>query len=89
MADRDSSTRLWLVYSGLRMALFLGVAAAIWVITQLNGFPLLLLALLVSSIASLFLLRPQREALVAAQERRAEARAAEKAALRARLDETS
>jgi UPF0716 family protein affecting phage T7 exclusion len=89
VADRDSSTRLWLVYSGLRMALFLGVAAAIWVITQLNGFPLLLLALLVSSIASLFLLRPQREALVAAQERRAEARAAEKAALRARLDETS
>lgn len=89
MDDRDpSTTRLWLVYTGLRLAVFVGVAAAIYLVTRINGFPLLLLALLVSSIASLFLLRRQRDALVLAQERRAEQRAHDKAQLRAELDES-
>ncbi|MCA1710189.1 MAG: DUF4229 domain-containing protein [Actinobacteria bacterium] len=87
MTDPDSPRRLWLAYTGLRLAVFLGVAAAVYLVSGLNGFPLLLVALLVSSIASLFLLRSQREALVVAQERRAQSRAADKAALRARLDE--
>jgi hypothetical protein len=85
--DRDSTVRLWLVYTGLRLAVFAGVAAALYLVTRMNGFPLLLVALLVSSIASLFLLRSQREALVAAQQLRVERRAQERADLRSRLDE--
>jgi membrane protein implicated in regulation of membrane protease activity len=88
VADRDATTRLWLVYTGLRLVVFAGVAAAIYLVTRLNGFPLLLVALLVSSIASLFLLQSQRQALVESQQRRAEQRAEEKASLRARLDES-
>ena len=88
MSDRPGTARLWLVYTGLRLAVFVGVAGVLYLLTSLNGFPLLLLSLLLSSIASLFLLKAQRDALVAEQERRAEERAAEKAALRAQLDET-
>ena len=47
-----------------------------------------LIALLVSSIISLFVLRPQRAAVVAATEARREQRAAEREGLRSRLDET-
>ena len=79
--------RAWLVYSSLRLAVFVGAAAAIYLAFRLNGFPLLLAALLVSSIASLFLLRGQRDALVAAQERRGLERREEKARRRERLAE--
>jgi hypothetical protein len=76
----------WLLYTALRMVVFIGTAG-FFAIFGLNGFPLLLLALLVSSIVSLIALRPQRAALVAAQAARAERRAAERESMRARLDE--
>jgi hypothetical protein len=82
-----SVLRTYLVYTGLRLAVFVGTAAALFLVVRINGFPLLLAALLVSSIASLFLLRRQRDALVLAQERKGEAKRAEKERLRARLDQ--
>ena len=82
-----SVLRTYLVYTGLRLAVFVGTAAILFLVVRINGFPLLLAALLVSSIASLFLLRRQRDALVQAQERKAMTRRAEKERLRARLDE--
>lgn len=77
----------WLVYTALRMLVFLGTAG-FFAIFGMNGFPLLLVALLVSSIVSVFVLRPQRAAVVAAQIGRSERRAAERESLRARLDES-
>ena len=85
-AAQPSVLRTYLVYTGLRLAVFVGTAAVLFLVVRINGFPLLLAALLVSSIASLFLLRRQRDALVRAQERKALARRAEKERLRARLD---
>ncbi len=78
--------RPWLLYTGLRLLLFACVTGVL-LIVGLNGFPLLLLALLASSILSLFMLGPQRAALVRAQQDRVERRAETKADLRARLDE--
>lgn len=78
--------RAWLVYTALRMVVFVGTAGA-FALLGLGGFPLLLVALLVSSIVSLVVLRPQRNALVAAQEARRQRRAAERDRLRSRLDE--
>ena len=86
-AALPSVGRAWAVYTGLRFAVFVGTAAALYLVFRLNGFPLLLVSLLVSSIASLFLLRAQRDALVAAQELRGRARRDEKTRLRERLDE--
>jgi hypothetical protein len=77
----------WLIYTALRFVVFLGTAG-FFAIFGLNGFPLLLAALLVSSIVSLVVLKPQRAALVAAQVARTERRAAERESMRARLDET-
>jgi UPF0716 family protein affecting phage T7 exclusion len=77
----------WLLYTALRMVVFIGTAG-FFAIFGLNGFPLLLLALLVSSIVSLIVLRPQRTALVAAQAARTERRAAERDAMRAQLEES-
>lgn len=82
-----STGRAWLLYTMLRMLVFVGTAG-FFALFGLNGFPLLLLALLVSSIVSLFVLRRQRTALVAAQAARTERRAAEREAIRARLDES-
>ncbi|MDT7536997.1 MAG: hypothetical protein QOI82_582 [Actinomycetota bacterium] len=79
--------RIWLTYTALRFVVFIGTAG-FFAIFGLNGFPLLLVALLVSSIVSLIVLRPQRAALVEAQAARTERRAAERDAMRARLDET-
>ena len=78
--------RAWLTYTALRLLVFLGTAGLLVVALDLNGFPLLLAALLVSSILSLLVLRRQRTALVAAQLARREDRAADRAARRARLD---
>jgi hypothetical protein len=77
----------WLIYTALRFVVFRGTAG-FFAIFGLNGFPLLLAALLVSSIVSLVVLKPQRAALVAAQVARTERRAAERESMRARLDET-
>jgi cell division protein FtsL len=79
--------RIWLTYTVLRFVVFLGTAG-FFAIFGMNGFPLLLVALLVSSIVSLIVLRPQRAALVEAQTARVERRAAERESLRARLDES-
>jgi membrane protein implicated in regulation of membrane protease activity len=76
----------WVVYTALRLLVFVG-AAGFFAIFGLNGFPLIIVALLVSSIVSLWALRPQRAALVAAQAARSEQRAAKRQELRARLDE--
>ena len=84
---REVVRKPWLVYTALRMLVFLGTAG-FFAIFGMNGFPLLLVALLVSSIVSLFVLRSQRVAVVAAQAARSERRAAERESLRARLDES-
>ena len=78
--------KIWLTDTALRMVVFIGTAG-LFAIFGLNGFPLLLVALLVSSIVSLVVLRPQRAALVEAQAARTERRAAERESMRARLDE--
>ena len=77
----------WLRYTLLRLALFLGTAAVLFLVLRLNGFPLLLVSLLVSSIASLLVLQRQRDALVAAQEAKGLQRRAEKQRQRERLDQ--
>lgn len=77
--------RAAVIYSGLRFVVFLGVAGAL-VLVGFNGYPLLLLALLISSIASLVVLKPQRAALTAAQVARREQRTAERDERRARLE---
>jgi len=77
--------RTWLIYTGLRLVLFVCVTGVL-IVVGLNGFPLLLLGLFGSSILSLFMLKPQRDALVRAQEDRHQRKAAEKADLRAKLD---
>ncbi|MDT7551188.1 MAG: hypothetical protein QOE84_3582 [Actinomycetota bacterium] len=81
-----SARRTWLVYTALRMVVFVGTAG-FFLLFGLSGYPLLLVSLLVSSIVSLFVLRPQRTALVVAQTERREQRQSERDALRARLDE--
>ena len=78
--------KIWLTYTALRLLVFFGTAG-FFAIFGLNGFPLLLVSLLVSSIVSLIVLRPQRAALVAAQVARTERRAGERESVRARLDE--
>ena len=77
--------RAWLTYTALRLLVFLGTAGLLVVALDLNGFPLLLVALLVSSILSLLVLRTQRTALVAAQLARRERKSAERAARRTQL----
>ncbi|MCW2724642.1 MAG: hypothetical protein JWN35_1563 [Frankiales bacterium] len=77
--------RALLIYTALRLVVFVGTAGVL-IVFGLNGFPLLLIALLISSIASLFVLRPQRDALTAAQQARNEYRRAEKERDRSRLE---
>jgi len=74
------------MYTGLRLLLFACVTGVLLVV-GLRGFLLLLLALLTSSILSLFMLGPQRAALVLDQQDRLARREQEKAQLRARLDQ--
>jgi 4-amino-4-deoxy-L-arabinose transferase-like glycosyltransferase len=81
-----STGRPWLVYSGLRLLVFIGTAG-FFAIFGLNGFALLVVAVLVSGIVSLLVLRAQREAVASAQLARRERRAAERDAMRARLDD--
>ncbi|WBQ06213.1 DUF4229 domain-containing protein [Kribbella sp. CA-293567] len=61
------------IYTGLRLALFLVSFGILWVALHswLTIWPLLLLALVITSILSLFVLRTARERLAATLEARA------------------
>jgi hypothetical protein len=61
------------VYTALRLALFAGSFGLLWVAlrTRLGLFPLLLLALVLSSILSIFVLRAARDRLAGTIERKA------------------
>jgi hypothetical protein len=86
MSDAPGAARPWLIYTALRIVVFVGTAGLL-ILVGLNGFPLLFAALLLSSIVSLLVLGPQRKAAVDAAVARREARAAERASVRARLDD--
>jgi ABC-type bacteriocin/lantibiotic exporter with double-glycine peptidase domain len=62
------------IYTGLRAALFAVCFGALWLALNswLTIFPLLLLALIVSSILSIFVLRAARDRLAGKIEQRAE-----------------
>lgn len=82
------------LYTLGRVGFFLIVALLVFAVTgllghQLNGLPLLLVALLLSSIGSLWLLRGQRQKLATAMAEAREARTAELARRRARLENDS
>ena len=86
----------FVVYTGLRGLLFLAslaVIGGVWaLVTEDSRVPalwVLLLAFLVSGLASTFLLNSQREALARRVQTRAEAASARFEASRAREDETS
>ena len=81
-----------LLYTGGRFVLFALSALLLWSGAGLagvhfNGLPLLLAALLVSSVLSLFLLRDQRERFAGHLEAKRAAKVEEIAARRARLEE--
>jgi hypothetical protein len=61
------------VYTGLRLLLFAACFGILWVALQnrVSFFPLLLLALILSSILSVFVLRAARDRLAGTIERRA------------------
>jgi membrane protein implicated in regulation of membrane protease activity len=61
------------VYTGLRLVLFAACFGILWLSlsSKLGLFPLLLLALLISSILSIFVLRAARERLAGTIESRA------------------
>jgi 4-hydroxybenzoate polyprenyltransferase len=61
------------IYTGLRLALFVASFGILWAAlhTLLGIFPLLLLALIVSSILAVFVLRAARDRLAANIEQRA------------------
>lgn len=80
-----------LTYTAGRFGLFALVALLIWAGTgafghQLNGLPLLLLALVLSAIGSLFLFARQRQQLADAIAAKREAKDEEIARRRARLE---
>ena len=82
-----SSGRAWLVYTVLRFVVFLGTVG-FFLILGLKGLLVPLLAVPVSAAISFVVLRPQRTALIAAQIARRQRRAAQREALRTRLDES-
>ena len=84
--------RAWLTYTLGRVGLFVLSALLLWGVSgllghALHGLPLLLAALLLSSVLALALLRGQREAFATAIQASREARTTEAAARRARLDD--
>jgi hypothetical protein len=83
----SDARRAWLTYTALRLGVF-AVTVGVLLVLGARGFLLLLAALLISSIASLVVLRRQRVALVAAQLAHRERRAADRAAARARIDQS-
>ena len=83
--------RAALVYSAGRLVLFVLCALLLWsgagaAGIDFNGIPLLLAALLLSSVASLYLLRAQRERFAESLAARRDAKTAEIAERRARLE---
>jgi hypothetical protein len=87
-----SLRRAWLTYTLGRLGLFALVAVIAWGASgllghELNGLPLLLVALLGSSVLALVLLREQRDRFGQALAESRAAKAAAVAAQRARLDE--
>lgn len=87
-ATPPSVGRALAVYNLSRLLLFVASAFAVFLVTRFNGFPLLLIALLVSTPLSWFVLGRQREAMGLALEARRAQQAADKAELRRPLDET-
>ena len=65
--------REFAIYTGLRLVLFGGAFGLLWVLlhNQLTVFPILLIALMISSIASIFVLRAARDRLAGTIEDRA------------------
>jgi ABC-type bacteriocin/lantibiotic exporter with double-glycine peptidase domain len=61
------------IYTGLRLVLFAACFAVLWVALNnwLTIFPLLLIALIISSILSIFVLRAARDRLAGTIEQRA------------------
>lgn len=53
-------------YTALRLLVFAVVVALLWIVTDLRGLMLILIALLVSGVASMFILNRSRKALSAA-----------------------
>ncbi len=78
--------RPFLVYTLLRLLLLVVLFAALRLVS-VRVFPAFVVALLVSSVASLFLLRRQRDALSAAVISRRDAKESEQQRLRSRLDD--
>jgi hypothetical protein len=76
----------WATYTALRFAVFCLTAAVLFLGFRANGLVLLLVALLISSILSLFLLSSQRDALVRAQQARLARRREEAVRARDRLE---
>jgi hypothetical protein len=86
--------REFLVYTGLRLGIFVAsllLVGGVWaLVTDSDQVPALwvvVLAFLLSGVASLFLLNPQREAFARRVERRAERATARYEAARAKEDE--
>lgn len=79
--------RTLLLFNLSRAGIFLVSAVLTFLITGLNGLPLLFIALIVSLPLSFYLQRRQRDALGRALQARAARRTEATAALRARLDE--
>jgi CHASE1-domain containing sensor protein len=65
--------RNFAVYTGLRLALFAAAFGLLWLVlhNQLSIFPILLLALMASAIASIFVLRTARDRLAGSIDARA------------------
>lgn len=85
-ASPRSLRRSVLVYTGLRVAAFAALFALL-VLVGLRGLPAIAAALLLSSLASLFLLGRQRDEVAAGLQARREGKAAEQARLRGLLDD--
>ena len=82
-----SVSRAFLVYNLGRLLLFVAASVLAFGVFGLNGLELLLAALVVSALLSLFVLRHQREDLGRAIEARAALRVTRQAEVRARLDD--
>ena len=85
--------RAWLTYTLGRLGLFVLVAVIAWGASgllghELNGMPLLLVALIGSSVLALVLLRDQRNRFGEALAQGRAAKAEQIAARRARLDDS-
>jgi hypothetical protein len=93
MSEQMSLRRAFLLYTLGRLGLLVLVAVIAWGTSgllgdQLNGLPLLLIALLGSSVLAVFVLRGQRDRFAEAVAASRSDKAAALAARQARLDES-